>query len=235
MFSSLTFFSPLRVNELEYIIDSFRDSFDHLLKDNFSSEELLFHEDKIDSIAAFFVQPLLEGLSFDDFYFFSDQEAEQRLFFSRCRSSISVENIPYLENNPFQVTYFVEFLSIVSDLLVDRGGVFELMFKNQFLGELKKFRAIDSLVFLDDQREIFLSKESKEDLTHPLIHDVYKELDRLKTKLLPHSELTEKVQKIYLEMRTNKTRGVELFHNTGLNPKDFGDGLERLKFWLKKF
>lgn len=235
MFNSLTFFSPLKVNDLEYIVDSFRERFDHLLKDNFSSEELLFYEDKIDSISVFFVQPLLEGLSFDDFYFFSDQEAEQRLFFSRCRSSISVENIPYLENNPFQVTYFVEFLSRVSELLIDRGGVFELVFKNQFLGELLKFRAIDSLINLNDQKETFLSKKLEVDLTHPLILDVYNELDRVKDKLLPVSELSEKVQKIYLVMRANKTLEAELLHKIGLNPKDFGDGLERLKFWLKKF
>jgi hypothetical protein len=216
-------------------VDSFRDSFDLLLEDTFSSEELLFYEDKIDSMAVFFVQPLLEGLSFDDFYFFSDQEVEQRLFFNTCRSSICVENIPYLENNPFQVTYFIEFLSTVSDLLVDRGGVFELMFKSQFLGELKKFRAIDSLLVPNHKMEMNRSKELKKDLAYPLIHDVYKELERIKDKPIPLSELSEKVQKIYFLMKINKTHGPELLQKTGLNPKDFGDGLERLKFWLKKF
>jgi hypothetical protein len=68
-----------------------------------------------------------------------------------------------------------------------------------------------------------------------LIQDVYKEFDRLKNKDLDQSELSEKVQKIFQIMRNDLLEGEELFRKTGLGAKDFDDGLERLKFWLRKF
>jgi hypothetical protein len=68
-----------------------------------------------------------------------------------------------------------------------------------------------------------------------LIQDVYKEFDRLKNKNLDQNELSEKVQKIFLIMRNEKLDSEELFRKTGLGAKDFDDGLERLKFWLRKF
>jgi hypothetical protein len=239
MFTSLTLFFPLKVTELEFAVNSFGDHFDLLLKDNFSDEELLIYEDKIDSIGAFFVQPVLNELCFDDFYFHPDQESEQRRFFNDCKSSISVENIPYLENNPFQVTYFVEFFKGFNNVLIDPGGVFELMFKNQFLSEIKGFKGIDSLLNGTNQKEALSFAPLREDPVQSLIIEVYKELDRLKLKLPSTSELSEKAEKIYLimssQMNSQKWHGADLMKQTGLNPKDFGDALERLKFWLKKF
>jgi hypothetical protein len=69
-----------------------------------------------------------------------------------------------------------------------------------------------------------------------LILDVYKEFDRLKSTSVPFEELSEKVFSIYAVMRHERIEdGSELLKRVGLNAKDLDDGLERLKFWLRKF
>lgn len=69
-----------------------------------------------------------------------------------------------------------------------------------------------------------------------LILDVYQELDRVKReeKDLAMSEQSEKLQKIYAAMKEDKLDADSLLKKSGLIPKDFGDNLERLKFFLRK-
>jgi hypothetical protein len=228
------FYFRLTVSELEQLVRDHQESFDLLLNDSFSDEELLKYEKQLDSIAAVFPQPILSELTFDDFYPDKAHESEQRAFFERCRSSICLENLPYFEENPFQVSYLTFLLERFEEVLIDQGGVNELMFKGPYLLALKKFKNIDSLMSLIP--ETIVEKTS----TRPvfpidfLILDVYKELDRLKDSKLNMEDKGEKLNKIFLIMQSERLDSSSILKKSGLIPKDFEDNLERLKFTLKK-
>ena len=231
---SLNFYSRLKLKDLDLIVEEFKSNFDQQLIDLFTDDELKLLEPKIDSIAALYVQPMLEELSFDDFYFHPHNETKLRDFFDQCQSSIVFENIPFLETNPFQVTYFLEFLNKIDEALVDRGGVSHLDFKDAFIHELKCFKGIDSLL----QKNGTIVKKEKSSLSMDpidfLMRDVYTEINRTKHLNLNVDDLPLKVQKIFQIAQNEVLDADSLLRKSGLSPKDFDDGLEKLKFWLRK-
>jgi len=232
---TLTFFLQTELKSLELIISSFQEEFDISLKDLFSESEMEIYGPKVDAIAAVYVQPILSELSFDDFYFYEDLESRQRSFFHSCRSSLSIENLPFLETNPFQVTYLIELLAKFNEVLIDRGGFHELLFKESYVKELQSFKKMDSLVIAEkDKRPYQQVVLSPIDF---LLKDVYQEIERLRLRSsLPQGEiLSEKARRIYLIVMKEKLDSTDLYKKSGLNAKDFGDCLERLKFWLKSF
>ena len=235
MFSSINAYSRLKVSDLDLLVESFKVSFDLQLQDLFSDEELTLMESKIDSMAAIYVQPILNELTFDDFYCDPILEQRQRQFFSECQSTILFENIPYLETNPFQVTYLIELMEKMDDVIIDCGGVSNLLYKEDFLKDIRRYKGVDTLLSKIDIKPTLKKTSTPVDPIDFLIQDVYKEFDRLKNKDLDQSELSEKVQKIFQIMRNDLLEGEEIFRKTGLGAKDFDDGLERLKFWLRKF
>jgi hypothetical protein len=231
---SLNFYSRLKLKDLDLIVEEFKSNFDQQLIDLFTDDELKLLEPKIDSIAALYVQPMLEELSFDDFYFHPHNETKLRDFFDQCQSSIVFENIPFLETNPFQVTYFLEFLNKIDEALVDRGGVSHLAFKDEFIHELESFKGIDSLL----QKNGTIVKKEKSSLSMDpidfLMRDVYTEINRTKHLNLNVDDLPLKVQKIFQIAQNEVLDADSLLRKSGLSPKDFDDGLEKLKFWLRK-
>lgn len=234
MVKNLYIYLRLPLADLEALIESFKEDFDNLLNDTFSDHELQMFEKKIDEIAAVYTQPILTELSFDDFYADPETEAEQRSFFESCKSSISIENIPFLESNPFQVNYLRKLLNLFPQALVDKGGVSELAFKDSFLKEIQSFKDIDSIMPEPEKKPLEVKTTKPVDPIDFLILDVYKEFDRLEGKVLDSTDLSVKVQKIYSVMKDHKMDSTQLLRAIGLNPKDFDDGLERLKFWLRK-
>lgn len=235
MASSFTFYTLIPVPTLEKIVESFQEQFDLLLEDCFSDEELKLYEKEIDAMGAIYVQPIFSELSFDDFYFDEKEEQKQRFFFENAKSSILLDNLPYLESNPFQVSYLKELLKKFDEVLVDRGGVAELMFKESFLETLKHLKNMEQILPPVAQPKLAVKSSVPVDPIDFLILDVYKEVKRTKSKPLPIEELSPKVQKIFKVMEEGELYGEDLLRATGLNAKDFDDGLERLKFWLRKF
>lgn len=236
MNASLAFFLPLKVSDTEMLVESFKEEFDALLKDSFSDEELESLAPKLDTLGAIFVGPLSSELTFDDFYADSADEAIQRSFFKDCRSTITVENLPYLETNPFQVTYLKDLIQKFSQVLIDRGGVNELMLKESYLQYLSRFKDLSSFIGLPKAEISQPTKSSAPvDPIDFLIRDVFRELDRLDGHELPFQNLSPKLQKIYLSLKNEKTfDATYLLRKSGLNAKDFDDGLEIVKFWLRK-
>jgi hypothetical protein len=232
------FYFSLTVPELEQVVEAYQAEFDALLEECFSENDLLAFEKMIDAIAAVYVQPILSELSFDDFYADPNCEEEQRSFFLSARSSICLEQLPYFESNPFQVTYLTDLLTYFSECLVDRGGVQELVFKKQYVEELSKFKDINLLIPKSKEVRPEVKTNKPIDPIDFLIFDVYKEIDRLKTSgkfdTLNVDEQSEKFKKIFLVMGSEKADASSLLRKTGLNAKDFDDTLERLKFWLRK-
>lgn len=232
------FYFKLSVRDLEALVSAYQVEFDALLEDCFSDEELGTFEKQIDAIAAVYVQPILSEMSFDDFYADDKNEEAQRSFFESAKSSICLENLPYFESNPFQVTYLKSLLSRFSEVLIDRGGVNELVFKDQYLQELSKYKDIDSLIpeYVAPKQEVKTSRPV--DPIDFFIFDVYKEIDRLrsegKTADINLADQSEKLKKIFFVMSAETLDSSALLRKTGLNAKEFDDTLERLKFFLKK-
>lgn len=234
------FYFRLTVKELETLIEAHQMDFDALILDSLGNELNPQQEKLLDELAAVIVQPILVDLRFDDFYPDPSLENEQRAFFESCRSSLCLENLPYFQTNPFQVTYLQLFLHRVSEVLIDEGGVSALKFKKTYLEELNHFKNIDCLItdVLPIVQEVKSSKP-----VHPIdfvIRDVYQELERLslQNKIFMVTELiesqSEKLQKLFSVMKLEKLDSGTLLKRSTLIPKDFGDYLERLKFFLKK-
>jgi hypothetical protein len=237
MSKTLTFYFSLKVSELDALVAAFQKEFDELINDTFAENEMELIEKKLDALAAVYVGPLLSELSFDDF------EADESLrdFFSNCRSSLLLENAPYLETNPFQVSWLQMFLGRFSHFLVDKGSLSVLVSKEIFLSDLSRLRNMDTLI----QTEKPKSPPLKHGITSPilpidfLILDVYKELDRIRENgmvlvVIEKIAEMEKVRRIFTLMKEGRLDAHSLLGLSGLIPKDFDDNLEKLKFILKK-
>jgi len=229
MTKTLLLYSPLSVVDLTLKVEAHQEEFDVLLGDSFSDEELEVHESTLEAIASIEVQPILEELTFDDLIAHPEEEERQRAFFAKCRSCICLEHLPYLENNPFQVTYLIDLLWTLDDVLIDRGGMEELVFKKTYLQELKRFKTMEVLL-----PKVKTPAPSSVGPVEMLFTDVYRELDRLQGTGIVATERPEKLNELYNLVLQGKTDAATLLRQSGLNPKDFGDRLESLKFFLKK-
>lgn len=213
--------------ELEVQVKLFRKEFETILGDLFSESEMTRYERLLDELATVDVQPILAELSFDDFY----APPEMRELFETMQSVICLENMPFLENNPFQVSYLIRLIQEVGAVLVDRGGIEELLHGNDFISEIKVLKAMESLIELSTEakRNVQITKAPID----YLLDDVYREFDRLEGQVLV-GNMTERQQKIFLPLKQHRPDALTLLKLSGLNPKDFGDGLESLKFFLKR-
>lgn len=206
------------------------------MQDSLSDSELEIFEPKIDALAAIFVQPIIGELTFDDFYADPKNEDEQRRFFSKARSSISVENIPFLESNPFQVSYLKLLLNKFGEVLIDRGGVQELMLKKDFLNLIGPLNSMDSILM--DRPELVEAPRKAFYPVDPLdfiFVDVIKEIERIKRegKSIDASTLGPHPTQILRALEKDFDHPLDLFKASGLGAKAFDDGLERLKFFLR--
>lgn len=232
------FLAPLP--ELERIVKAHQLDFDELVNDTFTEAELVTYEKMLDSISAIFVQPVISELAFDDFYPKESEALKQRSFFEECKSSICLENLPDFHSNPFQVTYLNELLRNFDEVLIDTGGVSELVFKKDYLENLKKFKNIFSLVPQTEVKPLEIKTTKPIDPIDFLILDVYKEMDRLQSLekinfvMEQMEEQSEKLKKTFSAIKDEKLDASMLLRKSGLNAKDFDDNLERLKFFLKK-
>ncbi len=236
MSGSLTCFLPMELKTLESLLSAYQEDFDHYLAELFSEHELVAFESKLDAIAAVSAQPMFD-VSFDDFYPDPENEEDQRAFFARCRSTLVIENLPFFESNPFQVTYLNDLLNKFDEVLIDRGGVSELIFRDLYLAGLRRFKAIDTFTPKPKVVSILNSAARPLQPVDPidfLVRDVYRELDRLGGGLPSSDELSPKARKILEAVRTERTSPDELLRRAGLNAKDLDDGLESLKFWLRR-
>lgn len=230
------FYFNFSLFELEAIVESHQKEFDILLEDLFTEDELIYFEKQIDSIAAVYVQPILDELSFEDFYADPIREEEQRKFFASAQSSICLENLPYFETNSFQVSYLKHLLNKIPEVLIDQGGVSELVFKEGYQRILNQYKDIDSFLPKVLNKPIEVKTKRPVDPIDFLILDVYKELGRLKNAgiEIDLSEQGDRTKKIIKVMLSGQLDASELLKRSGLGAKEFDDGLERVKFWLRK-
>jgi hypothetical protein len=142
--------------------------------------------------------------------------------------------MPFLENNPFQVSYLKELLNKFSEVLIDRGGVSELLFKDKFLHSLKLLKTLEHYTASKEEKKTLPKVAKAIDPIDFLIADVYKEVDRLKDVAFDFGSLNPKLISLFEVMKADRLDSMNLFRRSNLNAKDFDDGLERLKFFLRK-
>lgn len=240
MAGTLYIYSALKLKELDILVEAHKASFDELVGDTFSDDELIPLEVKLDAIAAVYVQPLLSELIFDDFNPRPDQADEQRRFFVTCQSAILLEQVPYFENNPFQVTYLLDLLERVGEVLIDRGGLHQLLFKEDFIQGLRTHQTLEALVPMTLVAPRVMARVAPVEPIDFLVLDVYRELTRITNSGLIMQALeglqhqTEKTRTIFFLMREENLEATALFRKSFLSPKDFDDYLEKLKLYLKK-
>lgn len=237
MARTLTFFFPLKVPELDALVTAFQKEFDELIQDSFTEDELEVMEKKLDALAAVYVNPILQELTFEDF----EADEIHRNFFESCRSSLLLENLPYLETNPFQVSWLELFLGRFSDFLADKGNLSALVTKKEFFADLSRYKNMDPLTkpAKPEPRPLQHGLKAPVLPIDFLIVDVYRELSRIEAsgKLPAALEAVsgfEKARRIYAIMKDGKLDANSLLGLSGLNPKEFDDNLEKLKFILKK-
>jgi hypothetical protein len=231
------YYLPIQLRNLEEIIAAHQLQFEELIKDNFDDDEIAGFESLLDSIAAIYAQPILSELSFSDFYAAAGQEEAQLKFFLNCQSSIALENMPYLEGHPFQVTYLKELLGRFDEVLIDQGGVHELCFKQPYLNQLTRYKSLDHFLSPKFLQKNVVNSFLPVDPIDFLVLDVYQEIKKLKSeKRLPNWQdfPEEKAKKLFYVMSQEHLDSATLYTKSGLTPKDFDDFLEKLKFWLRK-
>jgi hypothetical protein len=237
MSKTLTFYFPLKVSELTLLVEGFQKEFDELINDTFSDDEMESIEKKLDALAAVYVNPILSEITFQDF----DSDEAHREYFDSCKSTLLLENLPYLETNPFQVSWIELFLKRFSHFLVDRGNLENLESKEEFFLSLSRLKNMDAL--LKPARPILAAPQHG--IQAPvlpidfLILDVYKEMVRLResgkiTAALEAVAPFEKARRLFTIMKEGKLDSYSLLQLSALSPKDFDDHLEKLKFILKK-
>lgn len=218
-----------------------RKEFELMLGDNFSEDELLTHERMLDAVAAVEATAVVPELAFDDFFCEPEVEQQQRLFFERCRSTLCLENMPFLETNPFQVSYLKLLLLRLGEVLIDQGGHQPLVFTEVYLEELAPFKTMDDLLVPVKKTPAPVRSMAPVDPIDFLIRDVSRELQRLhhadKMGLALQAlaqQPSEKLAKLFGAFSLGEVDASVLLKKSGLNPKDFDDHLERLKFFLRK-
>jgi hypothetical protein len=238
MSRALYIYSAITLKELETILLAHQDEFEHYLDDLFSVEEREFFEKLIESIGAIYVQPVLSELTFEDLYPREEQELEQRDFFKSCQSSLCIENLPYLEENPFQVSYLRMLLSSLPEVLVDQGGVEVLLFKADYINVLSALKSIETITSSrKEEPKVSAVLNRAIDPIDFLINDVRLLINKHQSSELENilSDSPEQVKKIFQAFTGFPTNdSYEILRHSGLKPKEFDDYLERLKIILKK-
>jgi hypothetical protein len=236
MSKSLILFLPCSLSYLNEVVEKHQQNFQILLGDIFDESEIESFDHYLETISAISSGPMMSELSFDDLDVNREQEQQQRAFFNNCKSSICLENLPFLDSNPFQVSYLIELLNCFDQALVDFGASSPLMFKEDFLKHLSTYKSIDALKPPPPPLPTRIQKFLPVDPIDFLVADVYQEITRLqKSHKLPlwQNVIHQGQKKLLYVMSDHYLDPATLFIKSGLNPKEFDDTMEKLKFWLK--
>lgn len=228
MYKSLIFYSKRPLKELRVLVEAHQEEFDLILEEEFSESELTLFEKEIDEIALIEFSPILVDLSFDDFFVKESDELKFREFFSKCQSMVTLDHLPYLDSNSFQVAYIKNLLWSLGDVLVDRGGSHDLMSSVDFLELLKKYKSLDKIKKIAPAAKAPVLNDPLEKLLleiYGLIHQ---------GKEVQVTDTSEKVSRIYHLVKSKDMDSQTLYKESGLNLKDYGDSMERLRILLKK-
>lgn len=243
MNGTLYFYTQLEVKELEAVLASqseWLEAFLHDLYDSLESEELLRQmDDYSEELALIEAHPVHEELRFEDLTLnealISTKERDQRLalLFSNCRSCLVFQNLPDFHLNPLQVSVVKNYLKALPEVLVDGFLEETVSDGSEFLARLdQSFKEAEIIMSDTDQvpkvkivvddnplemrirKILFLMKEFNEEAKQELIAGL---IDK-----------SPKLEKLINELVKGTEDSRLLFQKSGLHPKDFSDGIERI-------
>jgi hypothetical protein len=240
------FYSNHSVDGLKTVLEKTESAFEELLI-SFEDQPYVKENEKLISLLANVIPgPILADLTFEDFAVEEGRIKEMQNIFSNSKSCLVLENVPYLQTNPFQVSWLNILLDHIGSCMIDTGSITPVKNKEDFVEFLKKSRSLDQVLNIIYQPQIIKSTKSNFIPVEPLdfiVRDVFKEFERLQNeklldKIEKSIESNEKMKKLFLVIKNNFSDGPVsaqlLCHKSHLNPKDFGDFLESLKFLMKR-
>ncbi len=225
---SLYFYSPRSAPELDEGVEVLRKAFQQELEDLFSDDELERFAPALEDLAPASVAERLAELCWEDFENHQEKPA-LRESFEGTRSTLSLEALPFLETNPFQVSFLRSLLTSIGEGVLDRGGAGELLTLDEFLGEIAGLKGMESLLREAPPASLVRARGAMDEL----LDEVYQELERLRGRVDP-ALWPEKQQLIVRPLLEKRLDAQQAFKAAGLNAKDFGDHLESLKFRLRR-
>ena len=193
----------------------------------------------IDSIALVLIDLKVEEINFEDYDSISGDSNLKKDLFKKVKTTISFNEMPFLESNPFQVSYLLLLLERLEGILIDPGTLSDLQLKEEFFIKLSHLKKAQDFL-ADFSPSVPISKKASPRTFDPieyLITEIYNELKRLEVsgKLpLLGEDLPDKTKKLLSVMQTDYFTSEDLLKITSLHPKDFDDHLEKLKFYLRK-
>lgn len=239
MSKSLYIHTPYNIPFLEELFQVHQKQFEEWLNDSFTDEELDFFQEKIDTIAHVLIDLKVDSIGFEDYESISGDRELKNDLFNRLNTTISLNDMPFLESNPFQVSYLFLLVNKLENILIDPGSLNDLLSKDEYLKKLDTFKKAEDLL-INFSPTVQAPKKTHSRVFDPidyLITEIYNELKRLEVAgKLPiiATDLPEKAQKLLAVMQTDYFNASDLLRLTSLHPKDFDDHLEKLKFYLRK-
>jgi hypothetical protein len=240
------FYSSHSVDGLKVILDKTELAFDELLQ-SYEEQSYIKENEKLISLLANVIPgPILAELSFDDFSVEEGRLKEMEAYFQNAKSCLVLENVPYLQTNPFQVSWILFLLNFLGPCMIDTGSITPLKNNLDLMAILKKSKSLEQVLNLSPLVPVSKSPAGNFIPVEPLdfiVRDVFKEFERLQNEnqlgVIERSiESNEKMKKLFLVIKNNFSHGplpaINLCQKSNLNPKDFGDFLERLKFLMKR-
>lgn len=226
MSKSLHIFLPYTQKELLKIIEDYQSDFDEILKEEFSEDELESLADSLDTLASVDVTSRTQDVTIDDFEIENKDLPLMSDAFGKTKSVLVFDELPFLDTHPLQVTYLKNLLWSFREGIVDRGGVNKLIFLKDYLLILKKYKGMDALnLSVPEVQKVVIPGP-----TDPL--SVIYELV-LNSKISEINHHSEKMKMIFHLIRNQKISKENLFKESRLSLKDFGDEIERLRIYLK--
>jgi hypothetical protein len=240
------FYSSHSVDGLKVVLEKTETAFDELLQSYEDQPYIKENEKLISLIANVIPGPILAELSFDDFSVEEGRTDEMQTYFSKAKSCLVLENVPYLQTNPFQVSWLTLLLNFIGPCMIDTGSITPVKNCDDLKIILKKSKSLEQVLDIAIKPNVVKSAPQNFIPVEPLdfiVRDVFREFQRLQNEnrleVIERSiESNEKMKKLFWALKNNfsdgPTSAENLCRKSNLNPKDFGDFLERLKFLMKR-
>lgn len=217
-------------------IERFNILFDDFIQNPIYEEYVIKNEKKLDEMGHVTISPKMDELEFG-YYVNADQINHLKSQFGLMKTTIVIENLPYLENNPFQVSWLKLFVNELDQCLVDLGGMEYLESKSDFLNRISCYRDLETFAVVAPKKQMrpeiiipyektpldFIIDKLKLEITKTNTNAFLETLENNEMKKLFHIYLTE-----------NKINALYPIKNK-MDPKKFGDQTESLYFKLIRF
>jgi hypothetical protein len=237
---SLTIYSLLSFEQLSELLkehDTWFESYLHELYEDSDDKSVHQLDELSEELAYLEAHPIHEELTFELFETMPEEESSLRKVFEQAQGCLLFNNLPDLHTNALQVTVIKSLLDRLQLGLVDCEG-------EPHAFSVEKFKLYLSQSYKEVTRVVVAQPTDKPRVTQFISVDspIEARLFQIKQAMKGSqpSVLSEFVlsRPKFAGLVEGLKQGVfhqrELLALSGLNPKDFGDGLDSLYFYLKK-